>query len=69
VVQQDAVEEVLVAVLERREADVLLERLALAGDVVADAALLLFHGVRRVWEKPFEAERLALLAREALPLV
>src|SRR6185436_2868562 len=68
VVEQHPIEEVLVAVLERREADVLLERLALARDIVADAPLLLLHAARCVGQQAFEAERLALLARERASL-
>ena len=69
VVAEHAIEEVLVPVLERREADVLLERIALAPEVLEHAPRLLLDRVHRERQQAVEAERGALLGRERAALV
>ena len=65
VVHEDAVEQVLVAVLERGEPDVLLEHVRLARDVRVDAPRLLLHRADRVRKESFEAVGLTLLFGES----
>ena len=64
VVAEDAVEQCLVAVLERREADVPLEVVALAPDVLELEADLLVDVDDARRQEPTEAERVALLLGE-----
>ena len=69
VVDEDAIEEVLVAVLEGSEADVPLERVLLPRDVPVDPERLLLHGAHRFGQQPDEAEGLPLLEGEGGALV
>jgi hypothetical protein len=69
VLDEDPVEEDLVAVLEAREADVLLERRRLGADVLELELDLLLDAEDAVGEEPVEAELPALLAGEGQPLV
>jgi hypothetical protein len=55
--------------LQRREADVALERIRLPHDVAVGAPYLLLEGADGVGEQPFEGESAALLARERGALV
>ncbi len=68
VVDDQTVEEPLVAVLKCRQADVLLQGVGLAGDVLVDPLLLLLDRARVVGQKPFEAKGQALLFGEGRAL-
>jgi hypothetical protein len=68
VVHEKPVEQVLVAVLQGREADELLELVRLTRDVRVDAALLLLHRADGVGQEPLEAEGLPLLFAEGRAL-
>ena len=69
VLAQHVMEEMLVAVLERSQTDVALERIGLAGEVLVDAPRLLLERVDRRGQEPFEAEGPPLLEGEGRALV
>src|SRR5262249_40484586 len=69
VIAEHAIEEVLVAVLQRDEADVLLERVALAGEILEDARGLLLDRVGGGRKEPLQAEPRGPRARERAALV
>ena len=69
VVEEEPVEERLVALLQRGQADVALEGVRLAHDGGVHPADLLVEGAHRVRQQALEAEGLALLAREGGALV
>src|SRR4029434_718586 len=64
VLAQHVMEQVLVAVLERREPDIALERIGLAREVFVDAPRLLLERVDRRGQETLKTERLALLTSE-----
>jgi hypothetical protein len=64
VIDEHAVEEMLIAILERGEADVLLEGVLLADDVGVDPPDLLIHRAHGRGQQALEAEGGALLRRE-----
>jgi hypothetical protein len=68
VIDEHAVEEVLVAVLEGGQSDVFLERVGLARDVRVGPAPLLLEGADGLGEKAFEPERASLLRGEGSAL-
>src|SRR5512143_605320 len=68
VVDQEAEEEVLVPVLQCRQADVLLERILLPRDICVDAPFLLLHRAHGVRQEPFQPEVLPFLSVEGCPL-
>jgi hypothetical protein len=69
VLDQEPVEERLVPVLQRGEADETLERVLLAEDVPVHAPHLRLDAADRVGEEPLEGEGSPLLTREGGPLV
>jgi hypothetical protein len=69
VVAQNPVEEMLVAILQRHESDVLLERIGLARQVLDDARGLLLDGVDGRGQQALEPERRTLLACERAAFV
>ena len=68
VVDQEPVEEVLVAILKGRQADELLERVRLARDVVVGPSLLLLQAADGDGKKPLQPEVLSFLRVEGRTL-
>ena len=68
VVDEEPVKEVLVPVLQCRQADVLLERVRLPRDIGVDPVFLLLHGAHGVRQEPFQPEVLPFLSVEGRPL-
>lgn len=68
-ITQDAIEEVLVAIVERGEPDVSLQGVGLAGDVLVDPAGLLFDGVRAHGSSPSRPNAARSSGVKALPLL
>ena len=64
VAHEETVEEHFVAILERGQSDVALERILLAHDVAVDALHLLLEGTDGVGQETFQAEGDPLLAGE-----
>ena len=69
ILNKEAIEEGLVAVLERGEADVALERVLLSADLDQLDSDLLLEGQDRRREEPVEAEESALLTAEGRVLI
>ena len=69
VLNKEAIEEGLVAVLQRGEADVALERVLLSADLDQLHGDLLLEGQDRRREEPVEAEEAALLTAEGGVLI
>ena len=69
VLHEKAIEERLVAVLQRGEADVALERVLLSADLDQLHGDLLLEGQDRRREEPVEAEEAALLTAEGRVLI
>ena len=69
ILNKEAIEEGLVAVLQRGEADVALERVLLSADLDQLHGDLLLEGQDRRREEPVEAEEAALLTAEGGVLI